>query len=71
MGAYTAANGDKYFGEWKNGAADGHGIFYFAINNSMLFESYEGDWVNNKKHGNGIFTWVFGDRYEGNLVFCA
>ena len=65
LGSYTAANGDKYFGEWKDGAANGYGIIHFAINNSNFYESYEGDWRNNKRHGNGIFTWVFGDRYEG------
>lgn len=69
IGTYTSASGDKFFGQWKDGKANGFGLFYYSQNNSNLLESYEGEWLDNKKHGNGILAWAFGDRYEGILIF--
>jgi hypothetical protein len=37
-GTYSSANGDKYFGQWTDGKAEGFGIFYYAINNSDLVQ---------------------------------
>jgi hypothetical protein len=67
-GTYSSANGNKYFGQWKDGKANGFGIFYFSQNNSQFFESYEGNWLDNKKHGEGTLAWIFGDRYEGEFI---
>ncbi|MDW7693693.1 hypothetical protein R9C00_02970 [Flammeovirgaceae bacterium SG7u.111] len=53
----------RYFGEVKDGKANGYGI--------GVFESkgvYEGAWKNNYRHGNGKYTWANGDIYEGEFV---
>ena len=33
-------NGSIYWGDWKEGRAHGHGVYYCAIEQSL----YEGDW---------------------------
>ncbi len=53
----------QYFGQTKNGKADGFGI--------GLFESgsiYKGFWKENIRHGDGVFTWKDGEHYEGKYV---
>ncbi len=53
----------QYFGQTKNGKADGFGI--------GLFESgsiYKGFWKENIRHGDGVFTWKDGEHYEGKFV---
>ena len=66
FGSYTSENG-KYVGQWKDGKADGFGIFNFVPNNTLAYESYEGGWKANAMHGKGILIWIFGDRYEGQF----
>ena len=46
------ANGDIYQGEWKNGKANGEGVFV-DTNGSM----YKGQWLNDVYHGTGTETW--------------
>ncbi|MFT2008579.1 hypothetical protein ACMA1I_07885 [Pontibacter sp. 13R65] len=59
------ANGTKinYFGEVRNGKANGQGIGSHATGSV-----YDGEWKNNKKHGKGTYKWVEGEIYEGDFV---
>lgn len=52
-----------YFGEVKNGKANGQGI-----GNHETGNVYDGEWENNQKHGKGTFRWVEGEVYEGEFV---
>ena len=50
-------------GDWKNGKAEGKGIFYFNSGNR-----YEGDYKNDKKEGKGVFYYNNGDREIGDYL---
>jgi hypothetical protein len=49
-----------YFGEVKNGKANGYGVGLW-FNGS----TYEGYWKDNERNGTGTFEWKDGERYEG------
>ena len=49
-----------YKGEFKEGKANGKGIYTWA-NGSK----YEGEYKDGKMHGKGIITWANGSKYEG------
>ena len=52
-----------YVGEFKNGVADGKGIYYFKFG-----AKYEGEWLNNVRHGFGTLTLPGGyPRYQVEL----
>lgn len=60
----THVNGDIYQGEWKDGKANGYGVFV-DTNGSM----YEGEWLNDQQHGYGTESWNYGKiRYTGEFV---
>lgn len=40
-GKFTHVDGDIYDGDWKDGVAEGFGIFYYKNNGK-----YEGEWLN-------------------------
>ena len=61
QGTYVLSNGDKYIGDFKDGAINGHGIYYY-----LNGDKYEGEWKNGKTNGQGIMTWINGDIYNGN-----
>lgn len=44
----TYSNGDIYFGDWKDGKADGEGIFA-----KVDGQFYQGGWKQDKQHGKG------------------
>ena len=46
-GKYTK-NGGIYEGDWKNGKANGFGIYLYSDGSR-----YEGHWKNHMKHGKG------------------
>ena len=52
--------GDKYEGEFVNGAREGVGT-YIKING----DKYTGQWKQDKLDGYGIFEWFDGVKYEG------
>ena len=60
----THQNGDIYQGEWRDGKANGFGV-YVDTNGSM----YRGEWLNDQYHGNGVETWNYNTiKYEGTFV---
>jgi len=48
----THANGDIYQGEWKDGKANGEGVFVDS-EGSM----YKGGWLDDEYHGQGTECW--------------
>jgi len=60
----THSNGDIYQGEWKDGKANGFGVFV-DTNGSM----YKGEWLNDIYHGHGCETWNYNTiKYEGEFI---
>lgn len=57
---YNYKTKEKYEGDFKNGKAEGKGIFYY--NNGDI---YEGEFKNWMKEGYGIYYYKDGSRYEG------
>ena len=60
-------DGEKYFGDIKNGLKEGNGILFFNLN-KLNRKRYEGNFKNNKIEGKGILFWNNGDRYEGDFI---
>jgi hypothetical protein len=50
----------RYVGDWKEGKADGEGIYYYADG-----DKYDGKWKDDLKHGYGVYAYSNGDSYEG------
>jgi hypothetical protein len=64
-GSWTASNGYKYVGEWKDGKQNGQGTFTFADG-----EKYVGEFKDGKYNGQGTLTFAKGDKYVGeDIVF--
>ena len=63
QGTYTWADGQKYVGEWKNGAINGQGTLTWADGSK-----YVGEWKDFKRHGQGTYTSTKGNRFEGPWV---
>lgn len=59
-GTYTFENGNKYQGNWKDGAFDGKGAFYWKKGGS-----YDGQWKNGLKSGDGFDSYSDGVTYKG------
>ncbi len=53
-------SGDKYVGEFKDGASHGQGVMTFANGNK-----YVGQYKDSKRSGQGTFTFADGNKYEG------
>lgn len=63
-GRLTQANGDLYQGDWKDGVAQGKGVFVQREAGII----YDGEWKNDVQHGKGIEEWDFGNfKYEGDF----
>ena len=45
-GRFRWANGDEYYGDWKDGCMTGKGKMSYATG-----ELYDGDWLNNQRIG--------------------
>ena len=52
--------GDRYVGQWANGAWNGQGIYTWKDG-----RVYSGEWAADKQNGKGVMTWPSGERYEG------
>jgi hypothetical protein len=51
-GVFISRSGERYEGNWKQGAREGRGICYYANG-----DKYEGQWTDNQKHGEGKMTY--------------
>lgn len=60
---YTTEQGERYFGQVKNGKRNGFGILT-AIDKDF----YAGDFANGKPNGPGIYKGKQGDRYTGDFA---
>ena len=60
FGTYTAVNGDKIVGEWKNDKVHGQGSNTYANG-----DKYVGEYKDGKRNGLGTFTFADGDKYVG------
>jgi hypothetical protein len=65
QGTYTAFNGNKYVGEFKDGKYNGWGTYYFLENNPNMGAKYVGEFKDNKFHGQGRLTFADGRVVEG------
>ncbi len=61
-GIYTFENGNRYEGNWKDGAFNGQGIFYWKGGGR-----YDGEWKDGLKSGNGFDLYSDGSTYEGEF----
>ena len=61
IGAIRLTNGDKYFGEWLNGSANGQGIYTFNSG-----DKHVGEYKDGKQHGQGTHIYVSGATYVGD-----
>eukprot|EP00559_Dactyliosolen_fragilissimus_P002574 CAMPEP_0184865818 /NCGR_PEP_ID=MMETSP0580-20130426/19193_1 /TAXON_ID=1118495 /ORGANISM="Dactyliosolen fragilissimus" /LENGTH=327 /DNA_ID=CAMNT_0027365151 /DNA_START=57 /DNA_END=1037 /DNA_ORIENTATION=- len=59
-GTWTALNGDKYVGEWKEDKKCGQGT-YLSPNG----KKYVGEWKEDMKHGQGTYLFPNGAKYVG------
>ena len=60
QGPSTMADGDKYFGEFRNHKRNGFGTYTWKNGNK-----YAGEFVNDKIEGQGTFTFNNGNKYVG------
>jgi hypothetical protein len=61
--SFELANGDRYFGEIRNGEMHGVGTYYFACG-----DLYHGYFVNGSREGIGIYTHSNGCQYQGEFL---
>jgi len=62
-GALVFSSGGSFSWNFKNGKADGFGVFKPGDG-----DVYIGQFKNNKRHGQGIYTHANGDKYEGQYI---
>lgn len=63
QGSQTWQDGARYVGEWRNGQAQGQGVFNHA--NGDVFE---GTFAQDKANGFGAYKHKSGQRYEGEWL---
>ena len=59
QGTYTYKLGDYYEGNFRMGAFDGFGIFYYKSGDENG-DVYEGYWQSGREHGPGVYTFANG-----------
>ena len=62
FGSWTAPNGNRYIGEWKDGKYNGQGIFTFTN-----ADKYVGEFKDSKSNGQGTYTFASGHKYVGEF----
>lgn len=70
-GVQVLSNGDRYEGEFVDGARTGHGVFVWNDSSDWAGDRYDGDFLNGARTGRGIYEWASGWRYEGDFVDAA
>jgi hypothetical protein len=68
-GMVIYSNGDKYEGDFIDGAKDGIGKQSWTVNSNHLLESYNGRWVKGKPDTYGQFIHRGGAIYEGEFTY--
>ena len=63
FGTYTAPDGGKYVGEWKDDKFHGQGTLTLANG-----DKYVGEWKDGKTHGRGTYTFLDGERLVGYFM---
>jgi hypothetical protein len=62
FGTFTYASGNKYVGEYKDGARNGQGTTTFANG-----DKYVGEYKDGARNGQGTFTYASGEKYVGEF----
>jgi hypothetical protein len=62
FGSWTASNGNKYVGAWKDGKPNGYAIATYPNG-----DKYVGEFKDGKLNGQGTYTWANGDNYVGEF----
>ncbi|CAF0891155.1 unnamed protein product [Adineta steineri] len=63
-GICNYSNGNKYNGEWLNGAKEGRGKFIWGKDGTQW---YEGDYRNDNMNGHGTMCYSNGQKYDGEF----
>ncbi|EFC40616.1 predicted protein [Naegleria gruberi] len=61
QGTFVFCNGDMYSGEWKDGVANGKGLYTWKVTD----DRYMGEFLNMKRHGSGTMLFQNGHKYDG------
>jgi hypothetical protein len=67
FGTFTAPNGNKYVGEFRNGKRNGQGTYFFLADNRFKGDKAVGEWKDDKMHGQGAYTNAIGNKYVGEI----
>lgn len=65
FGTSTYASGDRYIGEWKNGAFNGQGTYYFQADNERKGDKYVGEFKDGKRDGQGSYYVLANNKFKG------
>jgi len=60
-------NGDKYFGEWKDGQRNGKGTLIYG-SGDFKGDEYYGEFKDNKIYGQGTYIYANGNVYVGEFI---
>jgi hypothetical protein len=64
-GNFTLPNGDYFIGEFKDGAFNGQGTYYYLADGKYKGDKYTGEFKDNKRNGQGTYTRANGVKYKG------
>ena len=64
IGTKTFADGDKYFGEYKDNKMHGQGTYTWTLG-EFAGDKYVGEFKDGKQHGQGTYTWADGTVDKG------
>jgi hypothetical protein len=63
---WTASNGDKYVGEWKDGKRSGQGTYFYLANNQFKGDKYVGEFKDDKFNGQGTYFYLANNQFKGD-----
>ena len=66
VGSWTASNGDKYVGEWKDGTFNGQGTYYSLADNQFKGDKVVGEFKDGKSNGQGTYYYLADNQYKGD-----
>ena len=62
IGMAKSSSGEEYSGQWRDGQANGQGMFIWPDG-----RKYVGEFRNSKYNGQGTYTWPDGNKYVGEF----